>query len=160
MPPSISSWKPRLWPWFPYSVSTLSPTLVNYVVALFLLNRANIANHVPEDTLEFPSGSPHWLDLKVVVSALLLRNLGGLCSGIRLIIKWNIVVLTLVVKRSHHQLKQNVIQAVDTVHISQIPITPLDETLTFKSLQILLKVVFAMTIKKLQAQNLRLLACT
>lgn len=64
-------------------------------------------------------------------------------------------VMQTVVKNTHSQLTQNMVESIDTVLIRRIPIIPAHLPYTYKFLQYSLKIVFTMTIKKLQGRTLQ-----
>lgn len=64
-------------------------------------------------------------------------------------------VMQTVVNNTHSQLTQNIVESIDTVLIRWIPIIPDHLPFTYKCLQYLLKIVFTMTIKKLQGRTVQ-----
>lgn len=103
--------------------------------ALFLFLRKN-SSRVIYHRITSRCPFPLILDLKVGVSVMLLRNLEAPWLGLpNSSVKQNYVVQT-VVKQAHSPLKQNVVDAIDTVLIPQIPIIPSESLpFTFKCLQ-------------------------
>lgn len=76
-----------------------------------------------------------------------------LCNGRRLIVKQNYVVVTFVYQ-AFSQFKQRVIEAMEILLMSGIPIISSDLPHIFKYLQFLLEADFFMTIKKAQVVSL------
>lgn len=103
------------------------------------------------NSLEIPGVPSHLLKLKVGVTVILMRNLDPprLCNGTRLLIKKllkNLVVAEILTGCAKGE----------ETFIPRIPIIPADLPLTFKRLQIPLKVAFSMSINKSQGQSFKL----
>lgn len=64
-------------------------------------------------------------------------------------------VMQTVVKNTHSQLTQNIVESIDTVLIRRIPLIPAHLPFTYEFLQYSLKIVFTVTIQKLQGQPLQ-----
>lgn len=64
-------------------------------------------------------------------------------------------VMQTVVKNTHSQLMQNIVESIDTVLIRRSPIIPAHLSFIYKFLQYSLKIVFTMTIQKLQGRTLQ-----
>ena len=100
------------------------------------------------NSIELPGIPSHVLKLKIGVPIILMRNLDPprLCNGTRLLIKKlykNVVIAEILTGCAKGE----------ETFIPRIPIIPTDLPLTFKRLQLPLKVAFSMSINKLQGQS-------
>ncbi|KAL8592655.1 hypothetical protein ACOMHN_037596 [Nucella lapillus] len=99
------------------------------------------------NSLEPPGMFPHTLNLKEGCHVMLLRNLDApkLCNGTRMVVKHMHphVVEATIMKGKHKG---------EDVFIPRIPLIPSDVPLSFKRLQLPLKLSFAMSINKSQGQ--------
>lgn len=106
------------------------------LLALILFLRKNSSRVIYPGSTASRCPFPLILDLKVGVSVMLLRNLEAPWLGLpNSSVKQNFVVQN-VVKQAHSPLRQNVVKAINTLLIPQIPIIPFEGLpFTFKCLQ-------------------------
>ncbi|XP_036347295.1 uncharacterized protein LOC118756648, partial [Rhagoletis pomonella] len=127
----------------PYEVTT-------YKSVDSAMNQDDAVNYPVEffNSMEPPGMPPHYLNLKVGSSIILLRNLNALCNGTRLAVKKlmaNLVEATILTGKAKGEI----------VLIPRIPLIKTDMTFEFKRSQFPVCLAFAMSVNKAPGQTLQ-----
>jgi ATP-dependent DNA helicase PIF1 len=130
----------------------LPGAVISYKSIDIALNEDDAVNYPVEflNSLEPPGIPPHFLNLKVGSSIILLRNFNApkLCNGTRLAVKIlmpNLIEATILTGKAKGEF----------VLIPRIPLIPTDMPFEFKWLQFPVRLSFAMSINKAQGQTLQ-----
>ncbi|KAF2903154.1 hypothetical protein ILUMI_03031 [Ignelater luminosus] len=118
-----------------------------------IIDPNEVVNYPTEflNSLDLPGLPPHYLQLKVGLVIIMLRNLNQpkLCNGTRLAVKEimnNLIEATIIIGKFKGE----------DVLIPRIPLMPTDFAIQFKRVQFPVRLAFAMSINKSQGQSLEI----